>query len=298
MTAERLGLLRSLNADHLGQVTEVSIVTGLERYFQEKYQQAFPSFESSLRLTQKLKESGLVERMVEAERAGPHSLLSHSLLVCNYTAEVGRQLNHVSQSTIGSSVVDEPLLIVSAFAHDLGNLITSEDIEKWGLNSVDSTSYTDSYPSQSPWRKLEGNHILKTIALLTVWGFPEHANTVAHSIHHLLNSDTKTIERALLMLADMSVIDIQPQSSEELKAAYAVSLVHKMDQALSRHQGEVEVYLSFHDQLQAIKSYLEDAGITIPGSSKPASNNQESGLSALLNYLTYRNIKRMSLPSS
>ncbi len=298
MTVERLGLLRSLNIDHLSQVTGVGIVTGLERYINEECQPAFPSFESSLRLTQKLKESGLVERMVEAERAGPHSLLSHSLLVCNYTTEVGRQLNQVSQSTIGSSVVDEPLLVTSAFAHDLGNLITSEDVAKWELDKVDLTPYTNSYPSQSPWRRMEGNHILKTIALLTVWGFPEHANTVAHSIHHLLNSDSKTIERVLLMLADMSVIDMQTPGSDGLKTAYAVSLVHKMDQALSRHRGEVEVYLSFHDQLQTIKSYLEDAGVTIPGSSKSDSIIRESGLSSLLNYLTYRNIKRMSLPSS
>lgn len=255
----------------------------------------FPASESSLQVIEKVRSSGLVERMVQVELEGKHSLFSHSLLVCAFVASVSRQINQLTTQTIGTRIIDEPLVVTSSTFHDIGNLIAEEDIERFGIAKVDISPFINAYPESSPWRDLRKNHILKTVAFLQALGFPQHAHTAAHSIYHLIESGDVTIERLLLMLGDFSVVEATPKEGEWLRADYGVSFIYKMDQALAKHRGELQPYFRFHDQLQAVKSYLETLGVIFPRPLMGDGDDLSSRLSLILNYLRLRDIERQSM---
>lgn len=261
---------------------------------------AFPSFTSSLELVDRIRDSGLVNRMFQVEKEGKHNILSHSLLVCSYAANVSRQLNDISKRELGTFIVDEPLLVTSALIHDIGNIISPEDVDRFRLSCVDISSYTEHFPPTAS-RDLRKNHILKTIVLIKSFGqeLDEHAHTAAHSIYHLLYDPGISFERLLLMLADFSVVSSKNEKKWP-RADYVPSLVHKMIEAETRHKGHLVEYQQFFLRLQAVKSLMQEAGVYFPGQLFTISDRDllsRNNIVPLIVMLKVFNIQRKSIPA-
>lgn len=252
---------RLFSYEALEQITSDGTLDDIKNYITHKCSPASPSYVTSLELLDRIRETDFVDRMIQIERDGKHSILSHSLLVCNHAAHTARQINEIFTKNQAVYIVDEPLVVTSALLHDIGKVISPTEVDGLGLSQFDISMYAEPFP-QGDVRNIKTNHILKTIALFTSLGFDDHAHTAAHSTYHLINDADISLERVLLMLADFSVIG-QIKEDDWPRASYVSSLTDKMVYVQQRH-GASPMQYQFFLRLKVIMPLLQEAGVWFP----------------------------------
>lgn len=325
MTPETLGFEKIYTgySEQLSQDSGKVFLAHLKNYVQE-CGPVFPSIDASLRLLDHPQVGKIVDKMVSCEIEGQYRPFSHAIALTFLTTDTARQINMITRDTINSYIVDEPLLAVSAFLHDIGNMIGKEEIESLKLDQVDLAQYTKPYPKPRPASRIDekSSHILKTIVFLKALGFGLPADITAHSAHHLnimkaalkgfeqedkVSDNSIPIERALLMLADLSVVD-KGKIGNSWFGVEVIDLQHRAQKAYMQYakmgkSDEFRLFLQQFAILKAFQSLLFDLGVVFPLDRRfihlyEADDEEKNRrVSSFINQLHIWNIKRGSYPT-
>ncbi|OGG32680.1 hypothetical protein A3I51_06225 [Candidatus Gottesmanbacteria bacterium RIFCSPLOWO2_02_FULL_38_8] len=256
----------------------------------EHFGPLYPSYESSKRLVEELRNSGMLRKLFQVEQNTNYNPLSHAFETARIAAYIGEQINSLSRQVIGINIVDLPLLYTSTFTHDMGerNIITPEDVNALSLDQTDFLQYFQNHPSIKnltelglqikPHAFISSTHIARTVSWLLAKGFPEHASVAAHGVFNLVEDQDVPIERLILMLADIFVLD--GHNKEHFPNVIIThSIFDRIFDAIRRYEGKIthppdksrksklEEYKRHFEILEPAKSLFQESGLIFPPAS-------------------------------